>query len=284
MFGALFLNGLMTVATLLLISIGMAIIFGIMDVVNLAHGEVIVIGAYIGAEAIGKFGAPFWVGALCAFIAAAVLGSLIEVVFIKNLYGRIAETLLVTYALSMIFQQLLKLMFGAGYIHVTAPVTKAFKLGKITMPQYYLIIIAVAFGVMFVTILLFNKTRLGMQIRAVSQNRQMASCLGVNVKLVDTITFAYGAGLTGLAGCIIAPINSISPFAGSNYMVNSFMSVVLGGVDSLYGTVLGAAIMGESNTILGGYLDSVLAEIIVVFSVVVIIRFRPKGLIVRERR
>lgn len=284
MLGTLVLNGLMTVATLLLISLGMAIIFGIMNVVNLAHGELIVIGAYVGAKLIETTGAPFKVAALAAFVVTAIIGILIEKVFIKNLYGKIAETLLVTYALSMIFQQLLKIIFGAGYIHVNVPTPGAMKIKSAVMPVYYAVIIAIAIVVFLVTLLLFNKTKLGMQIRAVSQNRQMAACLGVNVKLVDTVTFAFGAGLTGLAGCIIAPINSMSPFVGSNYMVNSFMSVVLGGVDSLFGTVLGAGIMGESNTILGGYLDSVLAEIIVVFAVVVVIRFRPKGLIVKERR
>ena len=117
-----------------------------------------------------------------------------------------------------------------------------------------------------------------------SQNRTISECLGVNVKRIDTLTFAYGAGLTGLAGCMIAPINSMSPFVGSNYMVDSFMAVVLGGVDSLFGTVLGSLLMGESNSLIGGYLDSVFADMIVVFAVVILIRFRPKGLITKERR
>ena len=112
-----------------------------------------------------------------------------------------------------------------------------------------------------------------MQIRAVSQNRTMAECLGVNVKRIDTLTFAYGAGLTGLAGCMIAPINSISPFVGQNYVLNTFMTVVLGGVDSLFGTVLGATLICESNSIIGGYLDNVFAEMIFVLVMVVIISF-----------
>ncbi|MGN0436375.1 MAG: urea ABC transporter permease subunit UrtB [Wujia sp.] len=280
----LILNGLMTAATLLLISLGMAIIFGIMNVVNLAHGELIVIGAYVGANVIAKTGAPFWVAAIAAFVVTGIIGAIIERLVIKKLYGKIAETLLVTYALSMIIQQALKLIFGPGYIHINVPTPGPVKIAGTIMPKYYVVIIIIAVVVFVATLLLFNETKLGMQIRAVSQNRQMAACLGVNTKLVDTVTFAFGAGLTGLAGCIIAPINSMSPFAGGNYMVNSFMSVVLGGVDSLFGTVLGSTIMGESNTLLGGYLDSVMAEIIVVFAVVVVIRFRPKGLIVKERR
>lgn len=281
----LIINGLMTGASLLLLSMGMAIIFGIMNVVNLAHGEVIVIGAYVSYTMIEVLHLPFGIAAIAAFIVTALIGCIIEKTLVKNLYGKIAETLLVTYALSMIFQQVLKLIYGAGYLHISSPTTSVVKITDTTIiPMYYICIIVVAALIFIITLLIFNKTRIGMQIRAVSQNRTMSECLGVNVKMIDTLTFAYGAGLTGLAGAIIAPINSISPFVGSNYMVDSFMAVVLGGVDSLFGSVLGSAIMGESNAIIGGYMDSVFAEMIVVFAVVIIIRFRPKGLIVRERR
>lgn len=284
MFLTLLINGLMTAASLLLLSMGMAIIFGIMNVVNLAHGELIVIGAYVSYTMIETLKLPFWAAIPASFLVTAIIGAIIERVIVKKLYGKTAETLLVTYALSMIFQQVVKLIYGAGYIHISSPVTGAVKLGKTIMPLYYICIIVIAILVFLATQLLFNKTRIGIQIRAVSQNRTMSECLGVNVKLIDTLTFAYGAGLTGVAGCIIAPINSISPFVGSNYMVDSFMAVVLGGVDTLFGTVLGSAIMGEANSIIGGYMDSVFAEMIVVFAVVIIIRFKPKGLIVKERR
>lgn len=280
----LIINGLMTAASLLLLSMGMAIIFGIMNVVNLAHGELIVIGAYVAYTMIEILELPFGIAVPASFLVTALLGAVIEKLIVKKLYGKVAETLLVTYALSMILQQVIKLIYGAGYIHISSPVSGALKIVKTVMPVYYICIIVIAALVFIATLLLFNKTRIGMQIRAVSQNRTMSECLGVNVKLIDTLTFAYGAGLTGLAGCIIAPINSISPFVGSNYMVDSFMAVVLGGVDSLFGSVLGSLIMGESNSIIGGYMDSVFAEMIVVFAVVIIIRFRPKGLIVKERR
>lgn len=280
----LIMNGLMTAASLLLLSMGMAIIFGIMNVVNLAHGELIVIGAYVSFTMIEILKLPFGIAVFASFIVTAIIGGIIEKLIVKKLYGKVAETLLVTYALSMIFQQVIKLIYGSGYIHISSPVSGAVKMGKTVLPVYYICIIGIAILVFAATLLLFNKTRIGMQIRAVSQNRTMSECLGVNVKLIDTLTFAYGAGLTGLAGCIIAPINSISPFVGSNYMVDSFMAVVLGGVDSLFGSVLGSLLMGESNSIIGGYMDSVFAEMIVVFAVVIIIRFKPKGLIVKERR
>ncbi|MCM1496076.1 MAG: urea ABC transporter permease subunit UrtB [Bacteroides sp.] len=280
----LIINGLMTAASLLLLSMGMAIIFGIMNVVNLAHGELIVIGAYVSFTMIEILKLPFGIAVFASFIVTAIIGGIIEKLIVKKLYGKAAETLLVTYALSMIFQQVIKLIYGSGYIHISSPVSGVVKMGKTVLPVYYICIIGIAILVFAATLLLFNKTRVGMQIRAVSQNRTMAECLGVNVKLIDTLTFAYGAGLTGLAGCIIAPINSISPFVGSNYMVDSFMAVVLGGVDSLFGSVLGSLLMGESNSIIGGYVDSVFAEMIVVFAVVIIIRFKPKGLIVKERR
>ena len=284
MFLTLLINGLTSSASLLMLSMGMAIIFGIMNVVNLAHGELIVIGAYVSYTMIEILGLPFIIAVIASFIVTALIGAVIEKIIIKKLYGRTAETLLGTYALSMIFQQVIKLIYGAGYIHLSAPVKGTVKLGGTIIPIYYICIIAVAVVMFVVTMLMFQKTRFGKQIRAVSQNRTMSECLGVNVKKIDTMTFAYGAGLAGLAGSIIAPINSISPFVGSNYIVDTFMSVVLGGVDSLFGSVLGSTIIGESNSVIGGYIDSVFAEMIVVFAVVIIIRFKPKGLIVKERR
>jgi urea transport system permease protein len=284
MFPTLLMNGLVATASLLMLSMGMAIIFGIMNVVNLAHGELIVIGAYVSYTMIDILGLPFGVAMAASFIITALIGVVIEKLIIKRLYGKTTETLLATYALSMIFQQVIKLIYGAGYIHLAAPVKGTLKLGATIIPYYYLYIIAAAVTVFIATMIMFYKTRFGMQIRAVSQNRSMSACLGSNVKKIDTLTFAYGAGLAGLAGCIIAPINSISPFVGSNYIVDTFMTVVLGGVDSLFGSVLGSTIISESNAIIGGYIDSVFAEMIVVFAVVIIIRFRPKGLIVKERR
>lgn len=278
------LNGLMTAASLLLLSMGMAIIFGIMNVVNLAHGELIVIGAYVSYTIIEKCGLSFWISIPASFVVTAIIGIITERIIIKKLYGKVAETLLVTYALSSIIQQILKLIFGARAIHVSQPISGVMTIGTSRMPYYYLYLILVSVIIFVITQLLLKKTRFGMQIRAVSQNRTMSECLGVNVKVIDTLTFGFGAGLTGLAGCIIAPINSMQPFAGSNYMVDSFMAVVLGGVDSLFGTVLGSFLMGEGNSILGGFIDPVFAEMIVVFAVVIIIRFRPKGLIVKERR
>jgi urea transport system permease protein len=284
MFLTLLINGLIATASLLMLSMGMAIIFGIMNVVNLAHGELIVIGAYVSYTLIELLGLPFGVAMAGSFIVTALLGAIIEMLFIKRLYGRTAETLLVTYALSMIFQQVIKIVYGAGYIHLTAPVKGTLRLGSTILPYYYLYILAAAVIVFCATLLIFHKSRFGMQIRAVSQNRSITECLGSNVRKIDTFTFAYGAGLAGLAGSIIAPINSISPFVGSNYIVDTFMTVVLGGVDSLFGSVLGALLIGESNSLISGYIDSVFAEMIVVFAVVVLIRFRPKGLIVKERR
>lgn len=278
------MNGLMTAASLLMLSLGMAIIFGIMNVVNLAHGEIIVIGAYVSYTVMEILKLPFGIGLLASFVITGLIGMIIEKLLIKKLYGKAAETLLVTYALSMILQQVLKLLYGAGYIHVSTPVSGAARIGSAIIPMYYVFIIGAAVLLFVFTLLLFNQTRVGMQVRAVSQNRTMAECLGVNVKLIDTMTFAYGAGITGLAGAIIAPINSISPFVGANYVTDTFMTVVFGGTDSLYGTVLGAFLIGESNSVIGGYIDSVFAEMIVVLAIVVIIRFRPKGLIVKERR
>jgi len=278
------INGLTGFASLLMLSMGMAIIFGIMNVVNLAHGELIVIGAYVSYTAIDKLKLPFIAAAAAAFLITALIGVLLERLIIKRLYGKTAETLLVTYALSIVIQQIIRLIYGTRNIHLASPVKGTAILGSTLVPYYYICIIIIAVLIFAVTFLIFSKTRIGMQIRAVSQNRPMASCLGVNTMKVDTMTFAYGAGITGLAGCIIAPINSISPFVGSNYIVKTFMSVVLGGVDSLFGVSLGSLVIGESNAIISGFIDSVFAEMLVVFVVVVIVRFRPKGLIVKEKR
>lgn len=281
----LIVNGLVTSATILMLALGMAIIFGIMNVVNLAHGELVMIGAYVSYTFISQLKFPFVVGLAASFLVTGLLGVIIEKLIVKKLYGKIAETLLVTYALSMILQQVVKLIYGAGYIHSSAPVSGSIQLGSSTIvPIYYIVIVVVALLMFAVTMIMLYKTKFGMQIRAISQNRTMAECLGVNVRKIDTLTFAYGAAITGLAGSMIAPINSMSPFVGANYITDTFMTVVLGGVDSLFGTLLGSVLIGESNALIGGSIDSVFAEMIVIFAIVVIIRFRPKGLIVKERR
>jgi urea transport system permease protein len=279
-----FANGVNLAALLLIAALGLVIIFGLMNVINMAHGELIMIGAYATYFANTVLDLPFWVAMIIAFLVSAAVGILIEVIIIKRLYSKPTETLLATFALSIIFVQLVQLIFSPENKYVAMPIKGILKVGTVSIPNYNLFIIAVALSILAMTGVLLLKTKFGKKMRAVTQNRQMVECLGIATSKVDTWTFAYGAGLAGLAGAVIAPINSVSPTMGGAYLTDSFMTVVVGGVQSIIGTALGSGIVGESRTILAGFSNEVFAKILVFLIIIVIIRFKPEGLFARERR
>lgn len=279
-----FINGLNMVALLLLPALGLAIIFGLMKVINMAHGELIMIGAYATYFTTTILGAPFWIGIIVAFLVSAILGILIEVVVIKKLYSKPTETLLATYALSIILEQVIRSIFSPEIKYVAMPIEGNLTIGTVIIPYYNIFAIVIALAVLLITGLIFKNTVFGKQMRAITQNRQMAECLGIATSRVDTWTFAYGAGLAGLAGAIISPVNSITPSMGGTYLTDSFMTVVVGGVQSIVGTAIGSSIVGESRTLLAGYSNEIFAKIVVFLMVIVIIRFKPEGLFAKERR
>lgn len=281
-------NGLNSSAILLLTSLGIVVILGNMGIVNLAHGECIMLGAYVCYFCTTVLGLPFLVSLPAAFILLALLGIVVNQFMIRKLMaktgGRIAETMLATYGLSLIFKQGVKLIFGANLQYVEVPFQGALRLGSIMIPVYNIAVIVVSLLVLLATWLLFFKTSFGRQMRATTGNRMMTECLGINTSRVDNITFAYGFGLAGIAGVMIAPILGVTPFLGEKYLTNAFMNVIVGGLNSLVGTGLSSVLIGESITVLSNFSDEISAKLLIFAIVIVLIRIKPEGLFTRERR
>ncbi len=281
-------NGLSLSSIILLASIGLAITFGLMRVINMAHGEFIMIGAYstyIMQLIFEKFFPNcldfYYICAIpFAFIVAYIFGSILEKLVISRLYGREIDSLLATYGVSLILQQLARTIFGSQGVNVKAPsfLEGGLVVGENTFSYNRIfIIILVAFCIGLVWFIM-NKMKFGKQMRAVMQNRTMARCVGINSKRVDNVTFSVGSGLAGIAGCSIALLGSIDSMIGQNYIVNTFMAVVIGGVGNLLGTVLGSSIIGFSSIFAENYTSSSIAKAIVLLILIVLLQKKPQGL------
>ena len=278
------INGLSVSAMLFITALGLVIIFGLMDVVNMAHGEFIMIGAYVTYFVTTVFQLPFFMAMLLAFLTTALFGALIEMTIIKHLYGKVAETMLATFALSIILQQTVRMIFGPEDKFVGLPLEGHFSLQGIVVPYYNLFLIVVALAILAATLALFFKTPFGMQLRAVTKNRSMSQCLGINTARIDTLTFACGAGLAGLAGALIAPVKSVMPLMGAYYLVDGLLTVVLGGVTSIIGTAASSTVISESVTLMAGYMSEITAKVLVFLIIIALIRFKPEGLFTTEKR
>lgn len=279
-----FANGLSVAAIFIIVSLGLAIIFGIMNVINLAHGELIMVGAYITYLTSTVGGYSFFLAIFAAFIGTGLVGLLIEISVIKRLYGRPLDTLLATFGISIMLQQIFKIIFGSGGKSITAPISNTLVIGNTTIPYYRLFIIIIAVIVLLVTLFIVYKTKLGMQLRATSQNREISESMGVNTSKIDTLTFAFGSGLAGLAGAILSPLRSVTPGMGLEYVIDAFMAIVLGGVGSLTGTALGAFVIGEGNQLFTLFSSETVARLLTFTIIIFIIRYRPEGLFKIERR
>jgi urea transport system permease protein len=278
---------------LLLAALGLAITYGLMGVINMAHGELIMIGAYTTYVVQNLFRNTgffdlYLIAALpAAFIVSGAVGMLLERSVIRWLYGRPLETLLATWGISLILIQAVRTLFGAQNVQVENP---AFMSGGmeiltgIVLPWSRIVIIGFSICVLFLIYLLLNKTRLGLFIRGVTQNREMASCVGVSTARVDTWAFGLGSGIAGLAGCALSQIGNVGPDLGQAYIVDSFMVVVLGGVGQLAGTVYAALGLGFANKLLEAWQGAVLAKIAVLVFIIVFIQKRPQGMFALKGR
>lgn len=274
------LTGLSIGSILLLIALGLAIIYGAMGVINLAHGEFVMLGAYT-AWALQSFaGVGLLLGLPLIFLVVAGLGWLIERLVIRHLYKRPLDTILATWGIGIMLQQIVRLTAGGDlrYVQLPASLDHAVSIfGQVT-PLYRIFIFLMVAALFALTWFLINRTRPGMKLRAVVQDPAVASCFGINADRVYAATFAYGAGLAGLAGALVAPLKSVSPEMGTTYVVDAFMVVVVGGVQSLFGAVISAAVLGESFAVLGFLSNDTVAKAVVLIAIVVLIRFRPQGL------
>jgi urea transport system permease protein len=274
---------------LLLVALGLAITYGLMGVINMAHGELMMIGAYatyvvqnlFRAYFPGAFDAYVIVAIPIAFLTSALVGVILERSVIRWLYGRPLETLLATWGISLVLMQAVRSTFGAQNVGVENPSWLSGGvqvLPNLTLPYNRIAILVFAALVLAGMAWLIARTRLGLFVRGVTQNRRMASCVGVNTARVDMAAFALGAGIAGLAGCALSQVGNVGPDLGQSYIVDSFMVVVLGGVGQLTGTVVAALGLGVINKFLEGFAGAVLAKIMVLVFIVVFIQKRPQGL------
>ena len=278
---------------LLLAALGLAITYGLMGVINMAHGELIMIGAYTTYVVQGFFRSSsffdwYLVAAIPAsFLVAGLVGMALERSVIRWLYGRPLETLLATWGISLVLIQAVRTIFGAQNVQVENP---AFMSGgiqlfsNVVLPWSRIWIVGFAVGVLFLVYLLLSKTRLGLYIRGVTQNRNMAACVGVPTARIDTWAFGLGSGIAGLAGCALSQLGNVGPDLGQAYIVDSFLVVVFGGVGQLAGTVYAALVLGFANKLLESWSGAVLAKIALLVFIIFFIQRRPQGLFALKGR
>lgn len=287
--------GLSLASVLLLAALGLAITFGLMGIINMAHGELLMVGAYSTYVVQLAFRRWFpaeldWyvVAAVpTAFIITAAVGMLLERTVIRWLYGRPLETLLATWGISLVLMQTVRTIFGAQNVEVANPSWMSggvTVLGGLVLTYNRMVIIGFAVFVVIIVWALLNKTRLGLFVRAVTQNRRMADCVGVPTGRVDMLTFGLGSGIAGLGGVALSQLGNVGPDLGQSYIVDSFMVVVLGGVGQLAGTVIAAIGLGELNKFLEPYAGAVLAKIAILVVIVLFIQKRPQGLFALKGR
>lgn len=282
-------SGLSTASILLLAALGLAITYGLLGVINMAHGELIMIGAYT-TYVIQSFFKTHFAGLVdwyllaaipAAFLVSALIGMLIERTVIRPLYGRQLETLLATFGVSLILMQSVRMIFGAQNVEVS---NVAWLSGGIALtpslmlPYNRIAIIGFTVAVLLLLVFFLNKTRFGLFVRAVTQNRQMARAVGIRSARIDMLAFGLGSGLAGLAGCALAQVGNVGPDLGQNYIIDAFLVVVVGGVGQVWGAVLAALGLGISGTVLEIGLGAVLAKIILLVLVILFIQKRPQGL------
>lgn len=299
-------------SVLLVVAIGLAITFGLMGIINMAHGELIAVGAYttyviqnvfaaglnispFGMSvsipglnlAPGNMGWYFVVALPAGFLAAALVGLLLERTVIRFLYRRPLESLLATWGISLVLQQLLRLIFGANNVQVSSPswLSGNWTVNDVVFGWNRVFVICFAILIIVVTWLVLNKTSLGLLIRAVMQNRNMAACMGVRTERVNMLTFAFGCGLAGLAGAFLSQIGNVGPSLGQNYIVDAFMTVVVGGVGNILGTVISALGIGMADQALQQYLGNpVIGKILVLGAIILFLQWRPAGIFVTRSR
>jgi len=286
--------GLSLGSVLLLAAIGLAITFGVMGVINMAHGEMVMLGAYttyVVQEAIRAHNPALFDYSLAfaiplAFLFAGLVGILIERGIIRFLYGRPLETLLATWGLSLILQQAVRTAFGPTNKDVGNPswMSGAFDLGHITITYNRLWIIVFTLLIFVGLLALLRYTRFGLEMRAVTQNRAMAASMGIRTSRIDALTFGLGSGIAGLAGVALSQIDNVSPNLGQGYIIDSFMVVVFGGVGNLWGTLVGAFTLGIANKFLEPYAGAVLAKIAILVLIILFIQKRPRGLFALKGR
>jgi branched-chain amino acid transport system permease protein/urea transport system permease protein len=265
------------VLAIVLVAMGLVIIFGLMNVINMAHGELFLLGAYT-VVLVEQSGGGFWLGLVLAPLFVGAAGLVLEQLVIRHVYHRFLDTILATWGLSIAIKQAVVLVFGPASQHVSVPLTGSVAIFDATYPVYRLFIMAASLLVVAATFWIFFRTRFGLTARGVIANRDMAACLGIDTRRLDRLTFAFGAALAGLAGAVMAPIMSVDPQMGLGFLVPAFLSILVGGAGHLAGTLVGASLIGGTDTVAANLWSPVIAQITVFTMAIVAIRLFPRGI------
>ncbi|WP_288939017.1 urea ABC transporter permease subunit UrtB [Roseovarius pacificus] len=278
--------GLSMASIMLMIALGLAIIYGAMGVINLAHGEFVMLGAYATWALQTYAGLGILPALPLVFVAVAAVGWVIEKVVVQNLYHRPLDTILATWGIGIILQQAVRLGVGAESRFVKGPelLSGNTEIGPLIMSNYRLFVIFFSIAVLWGSWLLMTRTEFGMKLRAIIQNRSISECYGIESKRVYSITFAYGAGLAGIAGALITPLFSTIPTMGTGLVVDAFLVVIVGGLGSLIGAATASVLIGEATALFSMIMNDTLGRIAVLAGIILLIRFRPRGLFPTETR
>ncbi len=271
------------VLILMLVALGLAIVFGLMNVINMAHGEFMMLGAY-AVLVCHQAGLPMAAGLVVAPLAVGVLGLAVEELLIRRVYTRLLDTILATWGLSLILKQAIVMAFGPGSHSVPNPLPMSLSVLGVDYPAYRLFIMAVALAALGATFWLFFRTEWGLTARSVIANRSMAACLGIDTRRLDRVTFACGAGLAGLAGAVMTPIVSIDPQMGTGFLVPAFLSILVGGLGSVAAPLAGATAVGATDNLVSTFYSPVWAQGVVFTVAILLIRMFPDGVMARMRR
>jgi urea transport system permease protein len=272
--------GLSMASILLMIAVGLAIIYGAMGVINLAHGEFVMLGAYATWALQSYAGFNILLALPLVFVAVGAAGWIIEKVIVQRLYHRPLDTILATWGIGIILQQAVRMTAGAESRFVRGPeiLSGNTEIGGLVMSNYRIFVIVFSLAVLWVTWMLMTRTEFGMKLRAIIQNRQISECYGIEAKRVYSMTFAYGAGLAGVAGALITPLFSTIPTMGTGLVVDAFLVVIVGGLGSLLGAAVASVLIGEGTALFSMLSNDTLARIAILAAIIVLIRFRPRGL------
>jgi branched-chain amino acid transport system permease protein/urea transport system permease protein len=271
------------VLILMLVALGLAIVFGLMNVINMAHGEFMMLGGYV-VLVCHRAGLPLAVGLVAAPLVLALLGLVVEELLVRRVYARLLDTILATWGLSLILKQSIVLAFGPGSHSVPNPLPMTVSVLGAPYPAYRLFIMAVTLAALALTFWLFFRTEWGLAARSVIANRTMAACLGIDTRRLDRFTFAFGAALAGLAGAVMTPIVSLDPQMGLGFLVPAFLSILIGGLGSVAAPLAGATAVGLTDNLVATFYSPVWAQGVVFSVAIVLIRLFPDGLLARAGR
>jgi urea transport system permease protein len=281
-------NGFSVASLYILAALGLALSFGLMRVINMAHGEILMVGGYLAYLTLLWVPGPLGIlaGMVVAFLGAGILGGLLEVSLVSKLTSRPLDTLLATWGVSLILQQAARDLFGATGVSVTAPawLDGAITIGDLQLPYARLFIMLVAIAVLIGLAGLLRYTRIGLLVRAVNQDRPTAAAMGVNVRQVDAFIFALGAAVAGVGGVVLALLGPVTPNVGQSYIVTAFLVVILGGLGSIVGTTIAALMIGMITALSQIFVDVSFAQVLTLVFVVIFLQFRPQGVIAIRSR